>query len=319
MKTIFTFLLSFSIMTGTACGDESPASDGGPGDSEAARDSAVGRDSAPRDATVIDDCTDEANKKVWVLTTDLDAATRESHLVRFDPELLTYTDVGEIQCELEGTNLLHSMAVDRRGTAWVSSSLGALYRVDTTTAACVATGMETGQEQVRNYGMGFATVGDTTEERLFITAEGGWWMDGLAYRRLGAIHTSTLDLSIIGDIDAPTPAYMELTGTGDGRLFGMVLDVRNIRDIIVSIELLDAATGGTLERKLATVEVQGGFAFAQWGGDFWLFTEAPDESARVIQFDFDAGTVVQTVDTVLDVPGTIVGAGVSTCAPYDLI
>ncbi|RLB45520.1 MAG: hypothetical protein DRJ42_29735 [Deltaproteobacteria bacterium] len=319
MKIFSTLLVALSVVTGAACGDDSPASDGGADGSAMVRDSAVGPDSAPRDATVFDDCTDEANKKVWILTTDLGAATRESHLLRFDPELLTYTDIGELRCELEGTNILRSMAVDRAGTAWVSSSRGALYRVDTTTAACVATGMETGQEQVRNYGMGFATVGDTTEERLFITAEGGWWMDGLAYRRLGAIDTSTLGLSIIGDIDAPTPANMELTGTGDGRLFGMVLDVRNLRDIIVSIELLDAATGGTLERKVAPIEARSGFAFAQWGGDFWLFTEAPDESARVVQFDFDAGTVVQTVDVTLDVPGTIVGAGVSTCAPYDLI
>ncbi len=291
---------------------EGGLSDGGP------RDARVGRDAGPDPDAGAADCIGEANKLVYVLTTDLGASPRTSHLLRFDPEALTYTDIGEIRCPLDG-DFLRSMAVDRDGTAWVSTGRGALYTVNTTTAACAPTGMETGQEQVRNYGMGFATVGSSTQETLYITAEGGWWMDGLAYRRLGAIDRGTLDLSIIGDIDAPTPANMELTGTGDGRLFGMVLDVRNLRDIIVSIELLDASTGSSIERHVVPLEARSGFAFAQWGGDFWLFTEARDGSARVAQFRIETNTVIQTVDTPLDVPGTIVGAGVSTCAPYDLI
>jgi hypothetical protein len=293
------------------CGGDSSAGDGGA--SDAATDAGSGRD-----ASLPGDCTDEANKKVFVLVTDLEDAVRPSHLMRFDPEALTYTDIGLIDCALDG-DFLRSMAVDRNGTAWVSTSRGALFAVDTTTAACRATGLATGQEQVHNYGMGFATVGDTSQEKLFITAEGGWWMDGLAYRRLLTIDLPTLTLSLVGDIEAPTPANMELTGTGDGRLFGMVLDVRNLRNIIVSIERLDPDTGGTLERKVVPFDPKAGFAFAQWGGHFWLFSAAPDGSARVAEYDFAAGSVVQTVDTSLDVTGTIVGAGVSTCAPYDLI
>lgn len=305
-----------------ACGGDDD--DGGVRDSGAHDANAHGG----ADARVVDassdaaptsfDCIGEELTKVFVLATDLETATRESHLLRFDPETLTYTDIGPVVCETDGS-FLRSMAVDRMGTAWVSSGRGALFRVSTTDASCTATGMELGQHEIRNYGMGFATVGGSSEERLFITAEGGWWMDGLAYRRLAEIDRSDLEIDMIGDIDAPTPANMELTGTGDGRLFGMVLDVRNLRNIVVSVELLDAATGGTLERKVVPLEARGGFAFAQWGGNFWLFTEAPSGEARAAEVEWESGEVLRTVDVALDVPGTIVGAGVSTCAPYDLI
>lgn len=300
-----------------ACGDDASTPDGGASDASS-RDSATPVDGSRPDSSASGDCTDEANKKVFVLVTDLDSATRVSHLMRFDPEALTYTDIGVVDCALDG-DFLRSMAVDRNGTAWVSTNRGALFTVDTNTASCRATGMETGQEQVRNFGMGFATIGDTSAEQLFITAEGGWWMDGIAYRRLLTIDRSTLTLHLVGELEAPTPANMELTGTGDGRLFGMVLDVRNLRNIIVSIEQLDPDTGSTLARQVVPFDPKSGFAFAQWGGHFWLFSAAPDGSARVAEYDFAADAVVQTVDTPLTVTGTIVGAGVSTCAPYDLI
>ncbi|MCA9590689.1 MAG: hypothetical protein KC657_35560, partial [Myxococcales bacterium] len=53
------------------------------------------------------------------------------------------------------------------------------------------------------------------------------------------------------------------------------------------------------------------FAFAHWGGDFWLFT-APQGKSQVTRLKYDDGTV-ETVKT--DVGFEVVGAGVSTCAP----
>lgn len=322
-------LCAAAALIASGCSCASPGgSDAGSADA-ATGDAATGdagpthtySDAGPRTdgAVSYDDCADENNQKIFVLTTDLSSGTHESHLLRFDPEAVTYTHIGEVRCDLPGTNILHSMTVDRHGTAYVSASDGSLYTVDTTTAACQPTGMETGQAQVQSYGMGFATVGDTNQERLYITAQGGWWMDGLAWRRLGVIDTSTLTISMIGDLDAPTPANMELTGTGDGRLFGMVVDVRDLRNLVITIELLDPDTAATMDSHQVPLAARSGFDFAQWGGDFWLFTEAPDGSARVAQFHFETGEIVQTVDTPLEVPGTIVGAGVSTCAPYNLI
>jgi hypothetical protein len=58
----------------------------------------------------------------------------------------------------------------------------------------------------------------------------------------------------------------------------------------------------------------GGWAFAFWGGDFYTFT-APggtNSSSIVNRYRPSDGSIVQVATT----PGlTIVGAGVSTCAP----
>ncbi len=259
-------------------------------------------------------CDREDAKKVFVITTALGTAEAESNLYQFNPEDVSYTHVGKLECP--GV-FLRSMAVDRDGTGWGSMGDGSLVQINTETAECSASGMETRQHSISRYGMGYATVGATETEKLYITAEGSDWsgQPDSPYRKLAVINTDTLVIDLVGDLEAPVPANMELTGTGDGRLFGMVLDVRDLRNIIVSVDELNADTGATIESKVVPLEANGGFAFAHWGGDFWLFTESDEGLARVAQFDFDTGEVVQTVDTQLDIEGTIVGAGVSTCAP----
>jgi hypothetical protein len=259
-------------------------------------------------------CDDENSQKVFVITTDLSAQPYESHLFRFDPTDTSYTHIGELDCP--GV-LLRSMAVDRDGSGWGSMGDGSLVRIDTETADCSASGMELEQHSVSRYGMGYSTLGESDSEKLYITATGSDWsgQPNQPYRKLAVIDTSTLQIEIVGDLEAPVPANMELTGTGDGRLFGMVLDVRNLSNIIVSVDELNADTAATLSSKTVPLEANSGFAFAHWGGDFWLFTEADDGKARVAQFDFDNGVIEQTVDIDLGVAGSIVGAGVSTCAP----
>tara|TARA_R110002096_G_scaffold42143_4_gene113590 strand:+ start:2552 stop:3547 length:996 start_codon:yes stop_codon:yes gene_type:complete len=259
-------------------------------------------------------CKDENAKKIFVVTTDLSDKPYESHLFRFDPTDVSYTHIGELDCP--GV-LLRTMAVDRDGDGWGSMGDGSLVRINTETANCTDSGMEIEQHSISRYGMGYATLDETESEKLYITATGSDW-SGQAnqpYRKLAAINTETLLIDLIGDLEAPVPANMELTGTGDGRLFGMILDVRNLSNIIVSVDELNADTAETISSKTVPLDANSGFAFAHWGGDFWLFTEADDGKARVAQFDFDTGAIVQTVDTNLEVAGSIVGAGVSTCAP----
>ncbi|MFT5353627.1 MAG: hypothetical protein ACI9KE_000827 [Polyangiales bacterium] len=301
------------------CGGEDTMGDSGPG-ADARTDMVIPVD-VPFDVEpTSDDCRDENNRKIFVLTTDLGELPYESHLFRFDPADASYTRIGQVECDVDGS-FLRSMAVDRTGNAWATDSRGFLYQVSTTTAACVKSSFATEQEGVRNFGMGYASIGESSAERLYITATGTWWTGApeIAYRRLAVIDTSALSVETIGELEAPTPANMELTGTGDGRLFGMVVDVRNLRNVITTIEELDPTTGATMASQTVPVEAQSGFAFAQWGGDFWLFTANDSEEARVIQFRFEDASVVNMIDTDLEVPGTIIGAGVSTCAPYDLI
>ncbi|MBL8607703.1 MAG: hypothetical protein JNL38_10300 [Myxococcales bacterium] len=64
------------------------------------------------------------------------------------------------------------------------------------------------------------------------------------------------------------------------------------------------------ESALPTVEQGQGWAFAFWGGDFYLFT-APGGGSTVTRFRPADGSVT----AVGSWPSVIVGAGVSTCAP----
>jgi hypothetical protein len=58
---------------------------------------------------------------------------------------------------------------------------------------------------------------------------------------------------------------------------------------------------------------QSGYAFAHWGGDYWVFLQRPTETnSTVYQVDGTTGAI----ESMTPAPGrTIVGAGVSTCAP----
>jgi hypothetical protein len=59
------------------------------------------------------------------------------------------------------------------------------------------------------------------------------------------------------------------------------------------------------------VDIGSAWAFAFWGGDFWLFT-APGVASRVDRYRPSDGS---TVTMKSNVGFNIVGAGVSTCAP----
>jgi hypothetical protein len=101
----------------------------------------------------------------------------------------------------------------------------------------------------------------------------------------------------------------ELTGTGDAKLWAFFPDASNPR-----VTQLDKTNGS----ELMTFPVMGGagmpmaWAFAFYGGDYWVFLQkSTDTSTTVYRIKGSDGSV-----TIAKQPGkTIVGAGVSTCAP----
>ncbi|AKV04798.1 hypothetical protein AKJ09_11461 [Labilithrix luteola] len=97
----------------------------------------------------------------------------------------------------------------------------------------------------------------------------------------------------------------ELTGTGAGTLYGFLRAGNRI-------VRLDKKTGSILETYRPDVEIGSGWAFAHWGGDFWLFT-AP-RNARTTVSRYSPATNTTTV-MIEDTGMLIVGAGSSTCAP----
>ena len=220
-------------------------------------------------------------------------------LYRFDPAKLTMTTIGNVKCPGAGINTPFSMAVDRKGTGWVLYDDGRIFHVSTKDASCKATSFAPDQAGFHTFGMAFASDGvGSTGETLYVANYDG---SGIA-----KINTTTLKLSPIGGYGDPSATAAELSGTGDARLFAF------FNATPTRVAEIDRATGKIKSQKpVSGVTVGLGWAFAHWGGDFWLFT-APGFGSQVTQFDFTKGTGKTVVS---GLTYTIVGAGVSTCAP----
>jgi len=248
----------------------------------------------PLDATKPDaytlDCPSETF--VYVVSTD-------DSLLRFDPPSATFTTIAKLVCPANGSHPF-SMAVDRKGTAYVEYDNGMIFAVSTSTGACTTTKYIPDQlPPFGNFGMGYATIGDGPDEQLFIAAD----QPGT----LGMIDTlDAFDVSPVAEI-SPMISYAELTGTGGGRLYAYYAFGFNDGSYVAE---LDKTTGAIIGQDyLANVDRGIGWAFAFWGGDFWLFT-TPSGQATV---KYDPATKTSVV--VAQYSSAIVGAGVSTCAP----
>jgi hypothetical protein len=160
-------------------------------------------------------------------------------------------------------------------------------------------------------GMGFSTdaVGGTAET-LYVAGTG---IPGMANSPgLGKIDTSNGTLTPIGQFSGDTTLSgqsAELTGTGDAKLYGF------FTTLPVRVAETDKKSGKILsDMPVNGVPTPQAWAFSFWGGAFYLYT-SPDSVTLSTVTRFDPTT--QTVDASYNLmaPMTIVGAGVSTCAP----
>ncbi len=230
-------------------------------------------------------------------TTYVYTVTAQKDLMRFDPPSHSFEMVGALSCDDPTTP--YSMAVDRSGIAWVVYVDGKLFKVKTTDASCEATTFAPGQSGFQNFGMGFSSdMSGSTAETLFVSSPTG---------QLATIDRATLSLSVVGSYDK-TKARAELTGTGDGRLFGAFEGAPYV------VSEIDKPTAKILSMAPQTPinfpPNGSNFAFAFWGGDFWLFV-GPGGRTDVFQYQPSSGATTKISSEAFEV----VGAGVSTCAP----
>ena len=146
-----------------------------------------------------------------------------------------------------------------------------------------------------------AIVGET----LFVAGGSG---DPLASptSNLSTINTSTMTPFNIGTVEG----WPELTGTGNAELWGWFPDESAPR-----VEQINKANGAAIKTyPLPTLAgTPAAWAFAFWGGDFWIFLmKGFETSTTVYQIDGTNGSIKGTTPAS---GRTIVGAGVSTCAP----
>ncbi|OJY16098.1 MAG: hypothetical protein BGO98_25990 [Myxococcales bacterium 68-20] len=247
------------------------------------------------------ECSGE-NKQIYVLTFDPDA------IYRFDPASLTFALVGKLDCPYRP----NSMAIDRRGYAWVnfrgsSGTVSGLVfnvrlsdpQVGTQTGGLlqckevVLNNVPTGG--LRTFGMGFSKNDSSTGETLFVHPS----------NNLFRIDPMTRDVSRVGRTSFLGNA--ELTGTGDGKLFGY----SPTNGVIARF---DKTTGASLETYRTSAVNGGAYAFAHWGGDFWIFLRPLDGTTSTV-YRYSPATDETTI-AIEDTGLAIAGAGSSTCAPF---
>ena len=261
----------------------------------------------PIDATpppvVTSDCPDASATVVYVVTED-------EEMLAFDPADGSFRLLGRLACPTPNDDFQpFSMAVDREGRAYVLydgveddgfAEVGALFRVSLATLQCTATRYRSGSNpDFTTFGMGFSTDLGGPSEQLYVADEGD-------PPQLGVIDTTTFALRTVTHLDERAVSS-ELTGTGDGRLFGFFQPGTRAQ-----VGQIDKTTGQlTGVDLLPGVDQGAGWAFGFWGGNFYLFTSPTGDGSDVTRFDPSD----RSIKVINHSSGIIVGAGVSTCAP----
>ncbi len=229
----------------------------------------------------------------------------ENELLRFYPPSLKFSKIGTIGCPTVPGDTPFSMAVDREGIAYVLFQSGGLFRVSTLTASCQTTSFVPDPSFSTTFGMGFSANQADQGETLYVAANQS---NATTPSRLGSIDVTNFTLQPIAMLSLSL-GNPELTGTGDGRLYGFGPNPAGSH-----IAEIDKTTGAV--KSDVTVDLQESqftaWAFAFWGGDFYTFT-SPQTGSTIVHRYTPGGSTTPPV--VAKTSYTIVGAGVSTCAP----
>jgi hypothetical protein len=192
--------------------------------------------------------------------------------------------------------------------------------VRTDDASCEHTPTITLADPFRRVGMGFSADATGTGETLFVAAD--------PFRKnnqgLGRVDLTASQVVAVGPF-APTDQFAalsaDLTGTGDGRLFGFFGEDPTTpgAPAYPTVGQVDPSSGAVQSpQTMWGVKQPIAWAFAFWGGHFYLFTTDYDgatdtTSCSVADYDPASGLVNAAYST--NIGFNVIGAGVSTCAP----
>ncbi|MBM4342425.1 MAG: hypothetical protein FJ100_03490 [Deltaproteobacteria bacterium] len=268
-------------------------------------------DLPPKDASS-DDCPERA-KIVYVVT-------KGNQLLSFVPDKLQFKLVGNLKCPVAGGQTPFSMSVDRQANAWVlfvslMGQGGPVMKVSTENAACQATNYQMGQQGQELFGMGFSSDAPAAlTEKLFLAGTTSFNFSLQGSCTLATLDTKTMVVQTI----APLPKQLgcpDLSGNGNAELFGFFPQTNPAQ-----VVKIDKATAQPIKSwplpngAFAGVEA---WAFAQWGGKFWLFFKSNgDLSSSVWSLDPVTGNAAKVLANTGHI---ITGAGVSSCAPTEAV
>jgi hypothetical protein len=299
-----------------ACGPSERDPGGGGGGGNGPDASGVGSGSGNQDG-----CSDAA-KLIYVVDSN-------NKLSSFDGATKTFKDLGTLSCPAASGANPFSMSVDRSAIAYVlysgvdlisgNPTSTELFRVDTTMPGLPCTKANfTAPADFKQFGMGFSTdAANSSTDTLFIAGSAGV---GNGTTKLAKLDVTTFQATTVG----PVTGDPELTGTGNGELWAFIPSDTTGQST-PRIEKLDKASGSasTSYMQASLKGVPAAWAFAFWGGDYWVFlarqsTSFPPQPSNTVVYQVDGTN--GSIKGMTDAPGrTIVGAGVSTCAPVVIL
>jgi hypothetical protein len=199
------------------------------------------------------------------------------------------------------------MSVGRDGYAYVLFVEGLLafncvdvFQVDIDTGECIeGTPFNCGTEGFNTFGMGYVTVSDTSsDEELYIG-------DANNPADLATLDVSNGQITWKGNLAAGGP---EFTGNALGELWGFFPQTFPPR-----VAQIDKDSGAEMQTyPLDSLSSNANmWAFAFWGGDFYIFYKTFDDNSTNVYKLSDG----ELTTHIFDSGKFIVGAGVSTCAP----
>ena len=243
------------------------------------------------------DCTADATNWIYLVT-------EQNQLTRFAPATGAIELIGMLSCTSAATPF--SMAVSRQAIADVLYNDGEVFEVSTEDASCRPTTFEGDMSSFYVFGMGYVSnAPHSSQETLFIAADSS----GGSSSRLGTLDTTSWHPTAIGIM----PGTPELTGNGNAELWGFFPTTTPM-----TVRQINKADGSAL-RTFDVSAVHSGtaspsaWAFAFWGGNYYIFYQDASETASGI-YKLDPSTSAVTQVNVHP-SFSIVGAGVSTCAP----
>jgi hypothetical protein len=253
-------------------------------------------------------CSGQAADFVYVLSA-------ENDLYSFAPDKRQFTKIGPLQCTT--TMQPNSMAVDRNAVAYVNyvqagalgnDTGGAIYQVSTKDASCSGPVMSLPAGWYR-IGMGYSSNNaGSTSETLYVAGVGG---AGGAGTGLGLVDFGKKTVGPIGSFSGTLSGQnAELTGTGDGRLYGFFTTTPVM---VAQIEKTSGATAAPVP--MNGVVTPQAWAFSFWGGHFYLYTSLGQGTGGSNVTDYDPASGSVNTGYMTAIGFDIVGAGVSTCAP----
>ncbi len=238
-------------------------------------------------------------------------ATADRQLQIFDPSTLAFTPIGAIDCP-NGSAFPWSLTIDRSGVAWMIFSDNHLYRVDTATAHCTPTSFDPSQlvQPINPYVPRIAFVAngpDSPSDTLYLATNTGIAVLDQASLKIGPVLPFDRDN---GDGGLAGNWAPELTGTGDGRLYAMLMPGSWSNHEWV-LSKIDPSTAHIVSWSppQGFPGISKGFALVFWGGDAWLF-----HPYGVDRHKLGTGITTRVLDSL---PSVILAAGVSTRAPVE--